>query len=183
MRAPTVWHWNMTDANIFVEDGRISSLVDWWEVEAKPAFLQVKIPSLVRRIGDEMTQLPEGFEDKDDADQDFIKQRVKDSVLQRVYEHASQNMNPAAHRVLAHPHHRTLRWTVAQAHNNWDSDILPFRECLLKIERCAIFPKPCANVSQSTNASVEQELERHRQRHAVPNHLHRGRESHAHQGG
>lgn len=136
MRNSVLWHHNMLHANIFVKDGKITALADWWAVEAAPLLQQAREPGFFRRVTKEMHELPENYGDMRGADEkELMRLQVANSMRQWSYEHATEQMNPALHHVLTHPMRDMLRSTIYAAENTWDAGITPLAINLLKITR------------------------------------------------
>jgi hypothetical protein len=61
LSSSTLWQWDIHSANLFVEGGRIVSLIDWQDVWAGPLFLQFRHPKLVDYNGEVLLKLPENY--------------------------------------------------------------------------------------------------------------------------
>jgi aminoglycoside phosphotransferase (APT) family kinase protein len=42
---PTLWHWDIHASNIFVDNNRVTSLIDWQDTWIGPLFLQARQPT------------------------------------------------------------------------------------------------------------------------------------------
>ncbi|KAH8811076.1 kinase-like domain-containing protein [Xylogone sp. PMI_703] len=116
----TLWHWDIHSANLFVKGTQITSLIDWQETWAGPLFLQFRHPKLVNYNGEVLLKLPEHYESLEESDEKAsIRKQVEKSIVE----------------VLRLPYGQTRRDAVKFATNTLDGDILPFRECLIRIER------------------------------------------------
>ena len=82
----TLWHRDLRAPNIFVKDGRITSLIDWQSAWAGPLLLQYRYPGLVRYGGEVMSKLPEKYEDLEQSEQNRISRQVERSLVQYSYE-------------------------------------------------------------------------------------------------
>ena len=51
------------------------------------------------------------------------------------YESNTKKANPLLHKIYHLPHGRTRRDTLDFSANTWDGDIIPFRQCLMRIEQ------------------------------------------------
>jgi hypothetical protein len=135
MSRSTLWHWDMHAPNIFVKDDQITSLIDWQSSWAGPLFLQYRYPKLVNYTGDIMLRLPENYKSMDKTEQDRVETQVEKSLVQYFYEMETKKVNPILVEVNDIPHGTTRRQTVEFAENTWEGDILPFRQCLIRLER------------------------------------------------
>ncbi|OBT62653.1 hypothetical protein VE03_07536 [Pseudogymnoascus sp. 23342-1-I1] len=135
MSRSTLWHWDMHASNIFVEDDRITSLIDWQSTWAGPLFLQYCYPKLVDYSGEVMLKPPEDYKVMEESDKTRVKDQVERSIVQFLYEIETKKQNPLLVRVNDTPQGTTRRRTVEFAEDTWDGDILPFRQCLIRLER------------------------------------------------
>ncbi|KAH0841198.1 phosphotransferase enzyme family protein [Fonsecaea pedrosoi] len=115
----TLWHWDIHAPNLFVHDGKVTSLIDWQDVWAGPLLLQARHPRLVSRQGRKAR----------------IRSQVENSLVLWVYESQIKKRNPILHELSQLPQWRTIRDTVEFASNTWEGDILPFRQRLIRIAR------------------------------------------------
>lgn len=61
--APHLRHTDLHSANIFIENGHISSVIDWQGTWAAPLILQAQHPRLVDYNGDIILEPPANFKD------------------------------------------------------------------------------------------------------------------------
>jgi len=105
-------------------------------VWAAPLFLQARYPQLIRYNGDILLKLPENYETLvDEEEKARIRAQVSRSLVQLVYESDTKTSNPILHKLFHFPQWRTRRDTVEFASDTWGGDILPFRQCLIRIAR------------------------------------------------
>lgn len=121
--------------NIFVKYDRITSLIDWQSTWAGSLFLQYRYPKLVNYTGEVMLRLPEGYKDMEKSNKDRVADQVERSIVQFLYEAETKKQNPLLVRVNDTPQGTTRRRTIEFAEDTWDGDILPFRQCLIRLER------------------------------------------------
>ncbi|KAE9365715.1 phosphotransferase enzyme family protein [Stipitochalara longipes BDJ] len=132
----TLWHWDIHSANLFVEGNRITSLIEWQDTWAGPLFLQFRHPKLVDFNGEVLLKLPENYESLEEGDEKArTRRQVEKSIVLHTYETETDKSNPLLSEILRLHHGRTRRETVQFAANTWDGDIIPFRQCLIRIER------------------------------------------------
>jgi hypothetical protein len=133
---PIIWHWDIHSANLFVEGNRITSLIDWQDAWAGPLFLQFRHPKLVDYNGEVLLRLPDKYDSLEEGDEKArIRRQVEKSIVLYSYERETDRENPLLSEILRMHNGRTRRETVQFASNTWDGDILPFRECLIRVER------------------------------------------------
>jgi len=83
-----------------------------------------------------MMRLPGGYDALEDEDEKMrVRTQVEKSIVLRTYETETRNMNPILHDILHINQGRTRRDTVDFSDNTWEEDILPFRQCLIRIAR------------------------------------------------
>ena len=92
-------------------------------------------PRLLDYVGEVMLKLPENFKELEADEQDRFSHQVTSSILLYIYETKTAKLNPPLNRVLRLEHGKTLTELVDFAADTWDDDILPFRECLIRVER------------------------------------------------
>jgi hypothetical protein len=141
LTSSTLWHWDIHSANLFVEGNRISSLIDWQDTWAGPLFLQFRHPKLVDYNGEVLLKLPENYESLEEAGEKVrTRKQVEKSIVLYTYETESDKKNLLLSEILRVHHGRTRRELVQFAANTWDGDILPFRQCLIRVERLVHSP-------------------------------------------
>ncbi|KAL2076086.1 hypothetical protein VTL71DRAFT_1029 [Oculimacula yallundae] len=131
----TLWHWDIHSANLFVEGNRITSLIDWQDIWAGPLFLQFRHPKLVDYNGEMLLKLPEVYESLEGDEKARTAEQVEKSLVLYFYESNTTKMNPVLGELLLMHQGRARRDTVNFAANTWDRDIIPFRQCLIRLER------------------------------------------------
>ena len=134
---PTLWHWDLHASNIFIDSSnKITSIIDWQDIWIGPLFLQVRHPRLINYNGEFLLKLPEHYENLEDKEEkERLETQVERSVLLHTYESITAEKNPVLRDVLYMPHGPTRRQTVHFSANTWDNDIVPFRQCLIRMER------------------------------------------------
>ncbi|KAH8591566.1 hypothetical protein B0O99DRAFT_654279 [Bisporella sp. PMI_857] len=111
MTRSTLWHWDMHAPNFFQST---------W---AGPLFLQYRYPKLVDHTGEVLLRLHPEYRDLEKSEKDRVTNQVKRSI------------NPLLVEVNDIPHGVTRRQTIEFAEDTWEGDILPFRQCLIRLER------------------------------------------------
>ncbi|KAF2235720.1 hypothetical protein EV356DRAFT_522818 [Viridothelium virens] len=133
---PTLWHWDIHAPNIFVRGDQITSLIDWQDTWAGPLFLQARHPRLIDYNGEVMLKLPENYTALEDEDEKMrVRTQVEKSIVLWTYETETKMANPILYDILHIYQGRTRRDTVEFSANTWDGDIIPFRQCLIRIAR------------------------------------------------
>jgi hypothetical protein len=173
---PTLWHWDIHAPNIFIRKDRISCLIDWQGAWIGPLFLQARHPRLVEFKGELITEVPQGYDDLEDEDEKLrIRTQVEKTLVLWHYETETETTNPLLHGIMKMEHGRTRLETLAFSANTWDGDILPFRQCLIRIARC-VGLKPTRYLPLIITS---QQLERDQFRYPLPDQLHRRRHTSA----
>ncbi|KAH3976280.1 hypothetical protein HBH52_118710 [Parastagonospora nodorum] len=133
---PTLWHWDIHAPNIFVSENHVTSLIDWQDTWVGPLFLQARHPRLVDYNGEVMTRLPESYDALEDEEEKLrVRTQVEKSIVLWTYEIETKKTNPILHDILHIVQGRAKRDTVDFSANTWDGDIIPFRQCLIRIAR------------------------------------------------
>jgi hypothetical protein len=149
---PTLWHWDLHAPNIFINKGHITCLIDWQDTWVGPLFLQARHPRLVDYNGELMLKLPESYDALEDEDErKRIQTQVEKSIILWTYEMETKNTNPILYDILHLNQGRTRRETIDFSANTWDGDIIPFRQCLIRIARYAWPDARYLNLTQITN--------------------------------
>jgi hypothetical protein len=131
----TLWHWDIHAPNIFAQKDCITSLIDWQDTWAGPLFLQARRPRLVDYNGELMLKLPESYDALEGEERLRVRIQVEKSLVLWTYETESKNTNSILHDMLQVDQARTRRDVVDFSTNTWDGDIIPFRQCLIRIAR------------------------------------------------
>lgn len=99
-------------------------------------FLQARRPRLVEYAGDLELKLPVGYEGIEDAEEKAaVRNRVEKSIVLWTYDAETRDSNPVLHDMARVAQARNRRDTVDFSANTWDGDIIPFRQCLIRIAR------------------------------------------------
>ena len=133
--SPNIWHTDLHSSNLFIDHGRISSVIDWQGVWAGPLLLQAQPPELVAYQGDMIFKRPKNFEDLDDVSKSEVKQQIFKSTLLQLYLIETKEKNPRLAEAFDLDHGKTRRFPFLFAGNTWDDDIVAFRESLINVER------------------------------------------------
>lgn len=133
--APYLWHDDLHAANIFVDKGKITSIIDWQNTIAAPLLLQGTPPSLINYLGPEINNRPENFDELDDDQKANIKQQLSKSKLFQLYCIYTRETNPLLSEIYGLDHGKTRRMPIVFAENTWDDDIIAFREALINVQR------------------------------------------------
>ncbi|KAL4877121.1 kinase-like domain-containing protein [Aspergillus karnatakaensis] len=133
--ASHIWHTDLHAANIFVQDGRISSVIDWQGTWAAPLILQARHPRLVQYNGDMILKAPENFKDLEPDEEKRARDQMSKSIILYLYEKQLAKEVPLLHKVLRFDHGRIRCEPILFAGDTWDDDIIPLRESLIRIEK------------------------------------------------
>jgi hypothetical protein len=81
-------------------------------------------------------KLPESYDTLEDEDEKArIRTQVEKSIILWTYETETKETNPILFETMHIAQGRTRGQTVDFAANTWDGDILPFRQCLIRVAR------------------------------------------------
>ncbi len=133
--ASTLWHRDLHSGNIFIEQNRITSIIDWQGAWAGPLFIQARPPQLVDYHGEVILKFPENFKDLGDDEKKKLRRQVASSIILHLYAIYTAKENPRLSKVFHGDHGRTRTRPTAFAGYTWADDILPFRESLIRVER------------------------------------------------
>ncbi|KAL4897301.1 kinase-like domain-containing protein [Aspergillus ambiguus] len=133
--APHIWHTDLHSANIFVQDGRISGVIDWQGIWAGPLILQARHPRLVEYHGDIILKAPANFKDLEPDDKKRVREQMSRSIILYLYEKQIVKEVPLLNKVIRFNHGRTRCEPIQFVGDTWDDDILPLRESLIRIEK------------------------------------------------
>lgn len=126
-----LWHPDLHDGNIFIHEGKISSIIDRQSVWTGPLMLQARTPRLINYNMDIILKLPENFKELNNGEKERIRDQVSKSIQLYIYKHGTGRRNPLLNKARRQPFGKTLAQLVDFAGNSWDDDILLFRECLI----------------------------------------------------
>jgi hypothetical protein len=92
-------------------------------------------PRLIDYNGELMLKLPQNYNTLEDEEKMRVRTQVGKSLVLWTYETETKNKNSVLHDMLQISQVRTRRDTVDVSANTWDGDIVPFRQCLIRIAR------------------------------------------------
>lgn len=133
--ASTLWHTDLHSGNLFVDKGRIASIIDWQGAWAGPLVLQARHPHLVDHQGDIILKAPANFKDLEPNEKDRLRRQIASSIILYLYEKQTTKVNPRLDRVLHLKLGRIRCEPMSFVGDTCDDDIWPLRESLLRIER------------------------------------------------
>ena len=135
MAASTLWHNDIHAGNLFINEGRITSLIDWQAAWMGPFILQARQPQLLDHEGEILLKLPENFKDLEIDEKSRLREQVSSSILLYIYETHTATHNPLLGRLYRLQHGPTRSDPILFAGNTWQGSILPLRESLIRVER------------------------------------------------
>lgn len=133
--ASKLWHRDIHPGNLFVSEGRITSLIDWQATWAGPLIIQAQQPRLLNHKGEIMLRLPENFKELGADERRWMNERVASSILLYIYETRTARQNTLLSRIYRLDHGQTRIQPILFAGQTWTDDIVPLRESLIKVER------------------------------------------------
>jgi hypothetical protein len=83
--SPVLWHRDIHKGNIFVHDGKISSIIDWQSGWVGPMLLRARTPLRLDYKGDILLKLPENFKHLPSDEQTRLEDQVRRSILVYLY--------------------------------------------------------------------------------------------------
>ncbi|KAI1941814.1 Phosphotransferase enzyme [Ophidiomyces ophidiicola] len=133
----TLWYSGFNHDNLFVNNGKISSMVDWHRGGILPLILQADIPPLVKYWGEKVLKRPENFAELNQDEKDKVLKQISSSTRQEYYRMQTALENPLVARVLEIPQLQMIQYLTTLASDSWthESGILKLREVLLKVMR------------------------------------------------
>ncbi|KAK8243411.1 kinase-like domain-containing protein [Phyllosticta capitalensis] len=132
----TLWHFDLGAANLFVQDGKISSVIDWQGAWAGPLLFQARHPRLVSYAGELTLSVPEEYEPMEDEDEKAaVRTKIERSIIVVEYQEKTARENPTLDEAFKTPCGKVLQQTVAHASNTWDEDLIALRQCLIRVVR------------------------------------------------
>ncbi|KAF2433867.1 phosphotransferase family protein [Tothia fuscella] len=132
---PILWHRDLHTGNLFIKDGKISSVIDWQSSWVGPLILRARAPRLLDYNGEIILKLPPTYEEMPEDERRLVEYQMQQSMQIYSYEHKTAGRNPLLDRVLRYPQGKMLSNVVEFASTSWNGDILPLRDCLIRIER------------------------------------------------
>ncbi|PTU21289.1 hypothetical protein P175DRAFT_0459676 [Aspergillus ochraceoroseus IBT 24754] len=133
--ASHLWHTDLHSGNIFVDRGRICSVIDWQGTWAAPLILQARHPQLVDYHGEIILKAPPSFKDLEPAEKARVRREMSSSIILYLYKKQIAKQVPLLDKVLHFDHGRTRCEPIQFVGDTWDNDILPLRESLIRIEK------------------------------------------------
>ncbi|KAB8257898.1 kinase-like domain-containing protein [Aspergillus pseudonomiae] len=133
--APYIWHTDLHSGNIFVQNGKISSVIDWQGLWAAPLILQARHARLVDYNGEVILKAPANFKDLDPAEKTRIRGLMSSSILLYLYEKQIAKEIPLLNKVLRFDHRRIRCDPILFVGDTWDDELIPLRESLIRLER------------------------------------------------
>ena len=133
--APYIWHTDLHSGNIFVQNGKISSVIDWQGLWAAPLILQARHARLVDYNGKVILKGPANFKDLDPAEKTRIRGLMSSSILLYLYEKQIAKEIPLLNKVLRFDHGRIRCDPILFVGDTWDDELIPLRESLIRLER------------------------------------------------
>jgi hypothetical protein len=135
----TLWHWDLRAPNIFVEEGRITSLIDWQDAWVGPFFMQERRPQLFEYHGEIILRLPDYYEAMEDKEEKVkLANKVERSIIYWYYGRETGEKNPALQELFDLPLARKRRELVLFASEVWHGETIPLRECLYHVQRSVL---------------------------------------------
>ena len=121
----TLTHWDLGANNVFVQDGQITSVIDWQNTWALPLFFHALPPALVVYTGEKQVYLPDGFANLPEGEEkNTIERRVEKTILQWLFFNGTQNRNPVLNECFSRFRSLTVQQLINAAMNTWTKVLL-----------------------------------------------------------
>ncbi|KAI2038307.1 Phosphotransferase enzyme [Ophidiomyces ophidiicola] len=117
----TLWHSDLHLGNIFVENSKIVSIIDWQDCMSLPLFVQSKIPKFLRSQGPRLFDLPPAAGLTENEKQEtFLRYQL--SQLQGFYVSKFQYFDSDIFQTLSDPHATIRQQLIDFAGSTWEDD-------------------------------------------------------------
>jgi hypothetical protein len=127
---PTIWHSDLHFGNVFVENNKIASLIDWQGCMSLPLFLTCKIPKFLRFSGPLLFDLPPAAGLTAEEKKEKLL-RYQLTQLQSFYASKFKGLDSSIFRALSYPHAIVRQQLIDFAGSTWeDEGLFFFREML-----------------------------------------------------
>lgn len=133
--APHLWHTDLHAGNLFIQNGRLSSVIDWQGQWIAPLVLQGCPPKLVHYDGELIFEKPENFDDLDAQEKSRIRKCIGKSMVFYLYQLRIKNRFPLLLEVFGHPYGEIRTDPITMMGNTWDNDIIRLRGRLIMVVR------------------------------------------------
>ncbi|GAQ45724.1 hypothetical protein ACLA_024740 [Aspergillus niger] len=131
--APHLWHTDLHAGNLFIQNGRLSSVIDWQGQWIAPLVLQGCPPKLVHYDGELIFEKPENFDDLDAQEKSRIRKCIGKSMVFYLYQLRIKNRFPLLLEVFGHPYGEIRTDPITMMGNTWDNDIIRLRGRLIMV--------------------------------------------------
>ncbi|KAI1938632.1 Phosphotransferase enzyme [Ophidiomyces ophidiicola] len=126
----TLWHSDLHFGNIFVEKGKIVSIIDWQGCMSLPLFVTTKIPKFLRFKGSALFDLPPAA-DLTETEKKETLLRYQLTQLQRFYFSKFQSLDSVVFHALSDPYASVRQQLINFAGSTWEDDgLFLFREMM-----------------------------------------------------
>ncbi|PYI05424.1 phosphotransferase family protein [Aspergillus sclerotiicarbonarius CBS 121057] len=132
---PHIWHTDLHAGNIFIQDNKITSVIKWQEIWAAPLILRARHSRFVDYNRPITLKAPTNFKDLNPEEKKKIQDQMSRSIILYLYEIQIAKETPLRHKILRYNQGRTRCELILFVGNTWEDDILPLRECLIRLER------------------------------------------------
>ncbi|PGH23274.1 hypothetical protein AJ80_02690 [Polytolypa hystricis UAMH7299] len=126
----TIWHSNLHSGNIFVENNKIVSIINWQCCMSVPLFLACKIPKFLKVDGPPLFDLPPAAGlSAQEKKETLLKYQL--TQLQRFYISKLKDLDSSIFRALSYPHAIIRQQFIDFAGSTWEDDgLFLFREMM-----------------------------------------------------
>ncbi|KAJ8130496.1 hypothetical protein O1611_g3135 [Lasiodiplodia mahajangana] len=122
----TIWHQDLDHHNVFIEGGKISGIIDWENVWARPLLLQALwFPKVIDFQDEWRRELEQPYGAR------CIQREHQTSILNRMYLRDTKSENQLLHEVYEFPYGRTISEVVS---SSWNFDFEDLQAYLIDIQ-------------------------------------------------
>lgn len=118
-----------------MDNGRITSVIDWQGAWAAPLLLKALHSRLVDYDGEMILKPPANYKELDPEKKADLKKQMANSILLHLYELGTAKRNPRLNKVLRFELGRIRCYPMMFASDTWEDDIIPLRESLIKLKK------------------------------------------------
>jgi hypothetical protein len=118
---PVLLHQDLNSGNVFVQDGKLTSIIDWQGSVCLPLYFSYHIPRFLS--GDKMPlhSLPD-LSGLSAMEKDEIWAQYQLTKLQKLFGYRSKDTSPVAFQALADPRGASVKRLVTFSGSTWDDD-------------------------------------------------------------
>ncbi|OJJ97462.1 hypothetical protein ASPACDRAFT_62479 [Aspergillus aculeatus ATCC 16872] len=133
--APYICHSDLDLANIFVNNGETTRMIDWQGIWGTPLMLSGRQPSFIRFGGEPILTLAQDFAELGSKEQSAIEAQMKQTIICNLYQTRVAEEDPLLNRVFYQEFGMLRYWPIQFVGDTWAGDIIFLRDSLIQIEK------------------------------------------------